>query len=60
VLSQAGRGPGMNVAQQANLKRDPLIQNVLGEVPQFHALPSATAMSSINRVPCPMRCAPQY
>src|SRR6202011_6298998 len=36
MLGQAACGPGMDVAEQANLQRNPFVENVLGEVAQFH------------------------
>ena len=37
-VGPAGGGPGVNVADQADLQRNPLVEDVLREVPQFHRL----------------------
>src|ERR1700722_2187978 len=38
MLRQAGRSPGVNVAQQADLERDTFVENVLRQVAQLHRL----------------------
>src|ERR1700736_5507695 len=39
MLSQTGRGAGVNVAQQANLQWDALVEDVLSQIAQLHGLP---------------------
>src|SRR4029077_15123970 len=38
MLGQAARSTSMDVAEQANLQRNPFVENVLREVTQFHCL----------------------
>src|SRR5882762_3253525 len=38
MRGQAACSPGMDVAEQANLQRNPFVENVLREVAQFHGL----------------------
>src|SRR3984957_20962723 len=38
MLGQTARGSCLHIAEQANLQRNPLIQNILREVAQFHHL----------------------
>ena len=65
MLRQTGRGAGVNVAQQANLEGDALVEDVLSQVAQLHcfavhdgniidqprAVPDAVRPAILNRLP---------
>src|SRR5580658_1686357 len=57
MFGQAGSGSGMDVADQAHLQRNSLVENVLREVTQFHCSPvrNSDVFNQARPVPDAMR-----
>ena len=59
MFGQAPRRAGVNIAEQANLQRNPFIKNVLRKVAQLHrsAVRDGNVVNQSSTVPDPMRSA---